>query len=126
MGTGRSEVNFTNSTQTMIYVAYMRLDYGCQSDCPDDPWDVLGWIALSPGETKIRANETKNRWFYYYAEDANGRVYGGDYVAEVKEDRFEKCTCVGVVVTNGASTNPYHDVGFDVLDTQTYSGVNFV
>jgi hypothetical protein len=30
------------------------------------------------------------------------------------------------VVTNGPSTNPYHDVGFRELDNKTYTGVNFV
>ena len=81
MGTGRSEVNFTNSTsdEQNVCVSYMRLDYGVPVHLRQ-PWDVLGWIVPCPGETKIRANETKNRWFYYYAEDANGGAYGGDYV----------------------------------------------
>jgi uncharacterized membrane protein len=118
---GRSNVSFTNSTGAKIYVAYMRLDYGCQ-DC-GDPWDVLGWIGLDPGETETRANPTGNRWFYFYAEDENGGVWAGDYVAEVMGDRFEKCTCIGVLA---GGVDPYHDVGFRELDTNTYSGVNFV
>jgi hypothetical protein len=125
MGTGRSEVTFTNSTEAKVYVAYMRLDYDNCSVC-EDPWDVLGWINLDPGETETRPNSTKNRWFYYYAEGENGAVWSGPYVAEVKQTRFRKCKCVGVIIVNGSSTNPYHDVGFRELDTATYSGVNFI
>jgi uncharacterized membrane protein len=122
---GRSEVTFTNATGAKIYVAYMRLDYSCEATC-GDPWDVLGWINLDPGETETRANPTKNRWFYYYAEDANGAVWSGPYVAEVTNDRFSKCTCLGVIIINGPGTNPYYDVGFRELDTDTYSGVRFI
>jgi len=120
---GRSNVTFTNSTKAKIYVAYMRLDWSCKNLC-GDPWDVLGWINLNPGETQTRANPTGNRWFYYYAE-GGGAVWAGPYVGEVKQARFEKCTCLGVMVINGAATNPYHKVGFRELDTNTYSGINF-
>ena len=122
---GRSEVRFTNSTGAKIYVAYMRLDWSCQNTC-GDPWLVRGWINLDPGETETRANPTKNRWFYYYAEDANGTVWAGPYVAEVTNDVFSKCTCLGVIIINGPGRNPYYDVGFRELDTDTYSGVNFI
>lgn len=121
---GRSDVTFTNSHGKKIYVAYMRLDYNCQNEC-GDPWDVLGWISLDPGQTQSRSNPTENKWFYYYAEDVDGAVWAGPYVAEVTQARFEKCTCLGVSVVNGDSTNPYDDVGFRELDTDAYSGINF-
>ena len=70
---GRYDITFTNSTGAKIYVAYMRLDYGCQTEC-GDPWDVLGWINRDTGERQTRANPTENKWFYYYAESANGAV----------------------------------------------------
>jgi len=124
MSTGRSQVTFTNSTGQKIFVAYMRRDFGCQSTC-GDIWDVLGWINLDPGETETRANSTENRWFYYYAEGANGAVWSGSYPAEVSQASFQKCTCLGVIIINGPSTNPYHTVGFRQLDTQAHSGVNF-
>jgi hypothetical protein len=112
-----SQVRFTNSTTTKIYVAYMRRDYGCQF-C-GDVWDVLGWINLDPGETETRANATGNRWFYYYAERADSGIYSGPYPAEVRQSVFEKCTCLGV------TPNPYHTVGFRVLDLDQFSGVNY-
>jgi hypothetical protein len=74
MGSGRSEVTFTNSYGKKIYVAYMRRDFDCQADC-GDIWDVLGWINLDPGETESRANPTTNRWYYYYAEASDGAFW---------------------------------------------------
>jgi uncharacterized membrane protein len=103
----------------------MRRDFNCQPEC-GDIWDVLGWINLDPGETETRANPTNNRWYYYYAEAADGAVWAGPYPAEVTNSRFEKCTCLGVIQQNGEATNPYYTVGFRELDNQTYSGVNFV
>jgi uncharacterized membrane protein len=123
MLSGRSDVTFTNLYGKKIYVAYMRRDFGCQSEC-GDIWDVLGWINLDPGQTQSRANSTNNRWYYYYAEAEDGAFWAGPYVAEVSQQRFEKCTCLGVVVSDGPQ--PYHDVGFRELDTATYSGVNFI
>ena len=125
MSTGQSEVTFTNSYGQKLYVAYMRRDFNCQNEC-GDIWDVLGWINLDPGETETRANPTNNRWYYYYAEAADGAVWSGPYVAEVSQSKFEKCTCLGVIVQNGAPQNSYHDVGFRELDNETYSGVNFI
>jgi uncharacterized membrane protein len=123
MSTGMSEVTFTNSYGKKLYVAYMRRDFSCQDEC-GDIWDVLGWINLDPGETETRANPTENRWYYYYAEAADGAFWAGPYVAEVSNSKFEKCTCLGVVVSDGPQ--PYYSVGFRELDNETYSGVNFI
>jgi len=123
VGSGRSEVSFTNSYGQKLYVAYMRRDFACQADC-GDVWDVLGWINLDPGETESRANSTTNRWYYYYAEAEDGSYWAGQYLAEVSNARFEKCTCLGVIVSDGPQ--PYYDVGMRELDTAEYSGVNFV
>jgi hypothetical protein len=119
-----SQVTFTNSYSTRLYVAYMRLDYACQNDC-GEPWDVLGWINLQPGETQSRDNATNNRWYYYYAEADDGAVWSGPFPAEVSYNRFQKCTCLGVIVQNGPPTNPYQTVGFRELDLDQFGGVNF-
>lgn len=119
----RSEVTFTNSHGTPISVAYSRWDEACLNDCGDG-WDVLGWINLQPGETKTRANPTGNRWFYYYAEATDGSVYNGVFLDHVKDDRFQLCSCLGVSVSDGP--NPWYNVGFDELDLDAWSGVNFL
>ena len=123
MSHGRDEVRFTNSYGKKLFVAYMRRDFSCLEDC-GSPWDVRGWVNLDPGETETRANATKNQWFYYYAEAVDGAFWAGPYVAEVSNAKFDKCTCLGVSVSDGPQ--PYHDVGMRELDTVKYSGVNFV
>jgi uncharacterized membrane protein len=119
-----SQVSFRNSYSTIMSVAYMRRDFTCRDEC-GAPWDVLGWVNLQPGEVKYRDNPTNNRWYYYYAEAADGAVWNGPFPAEVSSQRFEKCTCLGVIVQNGPPTSPYHTVGFAELDTNAHGGVNF-
>lgn len=118
----RSSATFTNSHGKKIFVAYMRRDWTCLSDC-GDRWDVLGWIHLEPGQTERRANPTENRWFYYYAEDVDGTFWAGSYLAEVTNPSFQKCSCIGVSVSHGP--NPWYDVGMREVDLDAWSGVNF-
>jgi hypothetical protein len=116
-------VEFINSTTTKIYVAYMYYDLACGSDC-GDPWNVEGWIVLDPGERETRPNPTGNQFFLDYAEGDDGRIYDtGNYPAEVSNDVFEKCTCLGVSVSHGPQ--PYYTVGFQITDLNVYSGVQF-
>lgn len=122
---GNTSLNFTNSYSQELFVAYMRLDQGCGDEC-GEPWDVLGWIDLQPGQTQSRDNATGNQWFYYYAEATDGAVWNGPFPAEVTQAAFEKCTCLGVIQQNGPPTNPYFTVGFQELDTNQFGGVNFV
>ena len=117
-----ADVKFTNSYNSKLYVAYMRYEPACGRDC-GDPWDVLGWVALAPGQTQTRANSTNNQWFYYYAEAEDGSFWAGDFLAEVRTERFEKCTCLGVIVSDG--TSPYHKVGMRELNLKEFGGVNF-
>ena len=117
-----ADVKFQNSYTSRIYVAYMRFDQGCGDDC-GDPWDVLGWVSLAPGESQSRPNPSGNRWFYYYAEADDGATWSGNFNAEVSQECFEKCTCLGVSVSDGP--NPWHDVGMRELDLSSSGGVNF-
>ena len=117
------DVRFTNSCSQPLYVAYMRFDEACGADC-GDPWDVLGWVNLHPGETETRSNPSGNRWFYYYAEAQDGTFWAGEFVAEVSDERFQKCTCIGVSVSHGPQ--PFYEVGFREHDLEQSSGLNFI
>jgi uncharacterized membrane protein len=117
-----SDVNFTNSYSTKIYVAYMRLDEGCRADS-GDPWVVLGWINLEPGQSQSRPNPTGNQYYYYYAEADDGAYWAGPYGTEVSSERFDKCEGIGVSVSDGP--NPWHGVGMRELDLAAWGGVNF-
>lgn len=123
MSHGRSSVTFRNSFGKKLFVAYMRRDFGCKNAC-GSPWDVLGWISLDPGETESRPNPTDNRWYYYYAEAVDGSFWAGPFTANVSNDKFKKCNCLGVWVSHGPQ--PFYDVGMRELDTVRFSGVNFV
>ena len=119
-----SQVGFRNSTSSKLFVAYMRRDFGCRDLC-GLPWDVLGWINLDPGEIEYRDNPTDNRWYYYYAESADGRIWNGPNFADVNTtSAFQKCACIGIIIHH--SPNPWHSVGFRVLDLDQFSGVNFI
>jgi hypothetical protein len=122
---GASSISFHNSYPHTIWIAYMRLDWSCRDDC-GDPWDVLGWAMLTPGQSTSRANPTSNGFFYYHAEASDGAFWAGPFVAEVSDARFEKCTCLGVIVQNGDAENPFFDVGFRELNTNQFSGINFI
>ena len=123
MSHGRSNVQFTNSYGKKLFVAYMRRDFSCESAC-GAPWNVLGWIGLDPGETETRANPTENQWYYYYAEAVDGAFWAGPFVANVSNNKFDKCSCLGVLVSHGPQ--PFYDVGMRELDTVRFSGVNFI
>ena len=115
------DVRFTNATAGAISVAYMYRDYSCQGTC-GDIWNVAGWINLAAGQAQTRPNPTDNRWFYYYAE-STGAVWQGNHVANVRAARFQKCSCLGVIVSHG--TNPWYDVGMRALDLHAFGGVRF-
>jgi hypothetical protein len=99
----------------------MRKDNACAAACgPYLNWNVLGWINLDPGETETRANPTSYRFFYHYAERADGAVYNGAYgPAEVSNNVFQKCQCL----TGGAG---WYSVGFRQLNTDRWGGVNYL
>lgn len=116
MTTGSSEVRFRNHYGKKIFVAYMRRDDFCEA-VADNVWEVKGWIGLDPGETEYRANETGNRWFYYYAEAVDGAFWSGPFAAKVDYTVFTWCV--------GTSYAKY-DVGMRELDTAKYGGVRFI
>jgi hypothetical protein len=118
----RSEVSFTNSHWTPIYVAYARWEESCVTDCGDGE-NVLGWIELAPAQTKTRPNPSGERWFYYYAEATDGSVYSGSYLHLVMDVQFKICRCNYQHIPTGQT--PWYEAGFDELDLDQYSGVTF-
>ena len=101
----------------------MYRDLGCGSDCGDE-WNVEGWINLQPGETQTRPNPTANRWFFFFAEAADGATWSSQqFSAEVRQEVFSKCTCLGV---SSGGMNPYHLVGMETIYLQMESGVELI
>ena len=128
---GASSVNFVNQTSSTVNVAYMRANAPNCSDRCGSVWEVLGWIVLAPGGSQSRANPDSSRWFYFYAESADGRlVWNGAYRGEVQNNRFAECRGCILYQTrqNGEAQSfpipPWHLVGYVELDTNTFGGVN--
>lgn len=128
---GASSVRFTNSTGSTVFVAYMRRDVNTCSERCQSNWAVLGWIRLEPGTSQTRVNPDRNRWFYYYAEAADGSgVWNGQYSGEVQRQAFVECRgyILYQVVQNGEPQHfpapPWYEVGYRQLDTDMFGGVN--
>ena len=118
----RSEVTFTNSHWTPIYVAYSWWDEACEIDCGDG-WNVLGWIALAPAETQTWPNPSGRGRIYYYAEATDGTMYSGSFHNLVMDVQFQICGCNYVHIPTGQT--PWYPVGFDELELTRWSGVTF-
>jgi hypothetical protein len=51
---------------------------------------AAGWWSVAPGET-VYAFETNNRYFCFYGEAEDGRLWTGDRVVHVLDERFYQC-----------------------------------
>lgn len=119
-GTGKPSLMFHNSYSQRMFIAYKVRDWGCFSNC-GERWLTQGWMVLEPGQLDSRPNPTLNSFFYYYAETADGHsTHSTGHITEVRRRRFSKCTCLGVV---GDTTDPFHPVGMEEVDTSVFSGV---
>jgi hypothetical protein len=113
------DVRFTNNYFTTVYVSYMWHDPACGANC-GDPWNVAGWVNLRPGETQTRPNPTSNRWFYYFAEADDHKLWGGNVIAGVGKGVFLKCRC------QPGDPPFFYNVGMRELDLSEFGGVTFV
>ncbi len=91
-GTSRNwyAISFKNNCRYPIQVAilqYFPADSGGGSGSQSGvmlyrppKWEPKGWWTLNPGETKLVANQDRNRIFYYYAESIGGEglVWSGN------------------------------------------------
>ena len=75
-------------------------------------WQSIGWYRVESGAcTVVYGNDLAdvNRFWYYYAESDDGRVWKGDYNTYVKDpDSFNICEGIG--------STAYTTVGFRQID----------
>jgi len=83
-------------------------------DCPDGgDWSKAGWWNLSPGESKTPlGGDLTNRWYYFFAQAADGAYWAGVPHTTVPWRKFNWCI-------NTSSTDA-RDVGFRDIDTGPY------
>jgi len=99
---------FCNHYPTELWVCLLWYHPNC-SDGGD--WEKKGWWHLNPGECKIAFSgdlDEVNRYWYYYAEAADGAYWAGPYGTNVSNDRFDWC------INTGSSNS--RNVGFRELD----------
>jgi uncharacterized membrane protein len=111
---------FNNGYTEVISVAIM---YYAPDECPDCPegnnWMARGWWNIDPGGQKCPYGgglHERNRYWCYYAQSADGLVWAGQYEAQVSDEEFHICRCLGVT--------GWRTVGFrlkDIGDNENYT-----
>ena len=82
---------FRNKTNTTIWVAFQRYSPHCDEN---SEWAVAGWWKLTPGQTKTVFGadlQTVNKYYYYYAEGADGSVWSGPFDTCTPITAFDWC-----------------------------------
>lgn len=108
---------FCNQYSSELWVAIVRYTPNCYdgNDYLGD-WTKEGWWHLNPGECKIVDGddlEDVNRYYYYYAEAADGNYWAGPIpVAYIPQEAFNLCIDTGV--------EPSRELGFRELDIGDY------
>lgn len=107
------QLRFKNSYHSPVWVSVM---WYSPDACGGDgaPWETRGWWHANPGATVTTNVSTGNRYFCFYAEAANGAVWGGPYGAQVSVNAYDGCIDVATIVDDGPS--PYFNVGFRLVD----------
>lgn len=86
---------FCNQYERTVWVAFQRYS----PNCPDGgDWQTAGWWQLTPGQCKVVYGgdlQDLNKYYYYYAESADGRTWGGPLMTCVPQQAFDWClnTC---------------------------------
>ncbi|TKH45947.1 DUF1036 domain-containing protein [Paenibacillus sp. FSL R10-2782] len=85
-------LNFRNSTNAPIYVAYAYPNFSCS---PVN-YAKIGWYRVDPGQTReVWKGYAGGNTFYYYAESSFGRTWSGSYYTQIPNQAFHWCWNVG-------------------------------
>ena len=88
------QLHFRNNYTSKVWVAIMFYDPDCRGEGGEE-WGTQGWWGIDPG-AEAHVLNTNNRYAYYYAEAADGAVWGGPYgPIYVYQDAFESCQGIG-------------------------------
>ncbi|MEC4566028.1 DUF1036 domain-containing protein [Paenibacillus sp. CMAA1739] len=85
-------LNFRNSTNAAIYIAYAYPN----SSCSPVNYAKIGWYRVDPGQTiEVWSGYAGGNTFYYYAESSFGRTWSGSYFTQLPSQAFHWCWNVG-------------------------------
>jgi hypothetical protein len=88
------DLTFINGAGSRLFIA---IKFYQPDECGQygRPWGTRGWYVLELNE-EAEVLESDNRYFYYYAESADGRVWSGDSQAPVYyPGPFDSCVSIG-------------------------------
>ena len=109
-------LQFCNHTNRPISVCILRFTPNCDGN--QGNFTKEGWWNLDPNQCAVTFGgscEDLNRFFGYFAVDADGRVWAGDIVRGVPNRAFSMCEFTGASDTQ--------DVGFRLLDVDDNDNV---
>ncbi|OAB41654.1 DUF1036 domain-containing protein [Paenibacillus glacialis] len=86
-----SYLNIRNSTNSTVYLVYAYENRLCK---PVN-YEKRGWFRISPGQTIRLFPGYVNAYFYYYAYNLAGIVWGGQYFTQVSNQEFRWCWDLG-------------------------------
>jgi uncharacterized membrane protein len=84
-------LRFCNQHSADVWVCISWYQPGCVDG---GDWEKKGWWHMVPGECKVAFGDDVsdvNRFWYYYVESADGRVWAGPFNAEVPPQAFDWC-----------------------------------
>ncbi|MDP4096330.1 DUF1036 domain-containing protein [Paenibacillus sp. P96] len=85
-------LNFRNSTNSPVYVAYAYPNLGCRPVT----FRKVGWYRIEPGQTRqVWIGYAGGNTFYYYAENDSGQEWSGSFPTEVPLQAFSWCWNTG-------------------------------
>lgn len=97
-------LNFRNSTNLTVYVAFGYYKESCKIDnpySPDNPlqysYEVVGWYQVNPGQTvEVLNGAVNNQTIYYYAESiSRSLTWSGGNFLTLPSYVFRTCGGVG-------------------------------
>jgi uncharacterized membrane protein len=104
-------LRFCNHYNSTVWVAVIYYS----PNCPDGgDWAKKGWWRMDPGQCKVPiGGDLNNRWYYFFAEAADGSFWAGDISTQCPQRVFDWCL-------NTGSTDS-RELGFRPIDTGPYS-----
>lgn len=104
-------LQFCNRRNSTVWVAIIYR----RPNCPDGgDWAKKGWWRVDPGQCKTAVGGSlSNRYYYYFAEAADGVYWAGPVRTQAPRRVFDWCLDTG--------SSDSRELGFRQIDTGSYS-----
>ena len=89
-----------------------------------EDFQMIGWWNLAPGSCAlVYANDLDdlNRYWYYFAQAADGASWTGPFFASVPDAAFNQCYGIGVSIGDGDESTEIAFRQLDIGDNDDYT-----